>query len=208
MKQFREFNRAAAWERAEKARMASDAESERKRRERAMMARVLAAGGGRVVAKKYSGSPRMSARETERKDEWRQRMGMSAMEAGGGVQVDEGENWPLAGAGGRGRERETLMGGERDYSDGAYVDVSEGSRSRSACGGSSGGSGGYGSKGKEPKRQVAEPIVGGGDPEEMKRFTCPPALLAFSSGTGTKETPQREPQQWQEAPTKTPDYYD
>ncbi|KPI34872.1 uncharacterized protein AB675_2256 [Cyphellophora attinorum] len=199
MKEVREFNRAAAWERAEEARWADEQESERKRRERAMMSRVIAAGGGRRGT--GSGSP-----PSETKEEWRKRMGMSAMEAQGGFDVDAGEQWPLGGGGG-GRERETLLGGSRDYSDGAYLDVEE-----SAGDASSGGSSDR--KGKQVDRNRVDGL-GGGDPGETRPLTAPPTLM-FGGGRSVapKDLQQRqrmeEEGQWQQASIKpvTPDYYD
>jgi hypothetical protein len=200
MKEVREFNRAAAWERAEEARWADEQDSERKRRERAMMSRVLAAGsGGRRET--GSGSP-----PSETKEEWRKRMGMSAMEAQGGFDVDAGEQWPLGG-GNSGRERETLLGGPRDYSEGAYVDIEE-----SAADTSSGGSSDR--KGKQVDRTRVFGL-GGGDPGEARPLTAPPTLMfGGRRPEASRDYQQRqrteEDEQWQQASIKpvTPDYYD
>lgn len=179
MKQVREFNRAAAAERAEEARA-----QVAKEREQKMMARVLRG------EKMRRGSAVSVVKE---KEEWRKKMNISAMEAGGALAVDEGEGWPLIGAKSREtaiQRRETLIGGPRDYSDGAY-DTGSGSG-----GGSNGSAGDFevmDLKGKQPER--------GGDQllaEETKRLTSPAGPCP--------RTPQ--PSQQQQTVSSVPDYYE
>ena len=216
MKEVREFNRMAAWERAEEARIVSEMSSRTKSGytlgemgdkdgERVMMGRVLAAVSGRPG--KYQsggGSPvKMGMGPGTVKEQWRRRMSVSAMEAQGAFDVDSGENWPLVG-GQPPRNRQTLAGGSKDYSDGAYVDADTSSDSTGAGGSGSSSN----SKGKRPERFLGG--IGGGDPTEAKRFTCPPAL-GYGGGdfdVGASLAYQQRQVRAEERRARMPDYYD